>query len=114
MRLSTHFALPLAALLFVFLLIPRAALAGSADCPVEPKSNVPIASGDVYAGSNCTLNTAGDVDSFVFNANNGDIYHLTAGINTGSENICLALYNPSAVQIFSGCSSMVYPPYTHS
>jgi hypothetical protein len=106
-KMSSHFALPLAALLFVFLLVPRAAMAGSADCPTEPKSNVPIASGDVYAGTNCTLNTTGDVDSFVFNADAGDIYQLSAGINTGSEILCMTLYDPSATQIFYGCNN--YP-----
>jgi hypothetical protein len=107
MRSSTKFALPLAALLFVLLLVPQAALAGSANCPVEPATNVPIASGDVYAGSNCTLNTTGDVDSFVFKANSGDTWQLVAGINGGvytDPDICLTLFDPNAKQVFSGCS----------
>jgi hypothetical protein len=114
MKISRKFLLPLAALLFAFALAPQAAMAGAADCPTEPKSNVAIASGDVYAGTNCTLNTTGDVDSFVFSANSGDIYQITAGINTGSVNICLALYDPSFAKIFSGCSNIGYPGEKYS
>jgi hypothetical protein len=106
MKLTRNFVLPLAALFFGLLLIPRSALAGTADCPSEPKQNVPIASGDLFAGTNCTLNTPGDVDSFVFSANSGDVYSFFAGINTGSQNMCLTLYNPSAAQIFSGCTNL--------
>lgn len=115
MKALCKFLLPLAALLFLFALAPQAAMAGSADCPVEPKSNVPIASGDVYGGANCILSTTGDVDSFVFTANAGDIYQLTAGgLSTNTQNICLALYDPSFAEIFSGCSAIGYPSYRNS
>jgi len=109
MPVSIKFALPLAALFFGLLLVPRAALAQVANCPVEPKSNVPIADGEVFIGTNCTLKTSGDVDSFVFNANNGDTYQLALAINGAAPtNICLTLYSPSAVQIFSGCTTVGY------
>ena len=101
MRVPTNFALSLAALLFGFLLVPRAALAQAhvADCPSEPQQNYPIASGDAFAGSNCTLYTPGDVDSFVFNANDGDTYQLALGYQGGATNVCLTLYNPNSVII---------------
>jgi hypothetical protein len=101
MRLSTNFALPVAAVLFGLLLVPRAALAQAhiADCPQEPQTNVTIASGDVYSGSNCTLYTPGDVDGFVFSANNGDTYQLVLGYQGGPTNVCLTLYNPDSVVI---------------
>jgi hypothetical protein len=107
MRVSIHFALPVAAALFGLLLIPRPALAGTANCPTEPATNVPITSGDVYAGPNCVLNTPGDVDSFRFNANNGDTYQLVAAMASGAypQNICLQLLDPNAKSIFSGCSN---------
>lgn len=102
------FVLPLAALFFGLLLVPRASAAGVADCPTEPKQSVPIASGDVFAGANCTLNTTGDVDSFVFSGNSGDIWHfLVSGNNVGDNgiNICLALYGPSATLVYSQCGN---------
>src|ERR1035438_885224 len=99
MRVSTKFALPLATLLFGFLLVPRAALAGIVNCPKEPATNVPIASGVVYAGNNCVLNTPGDVDSFVFSANAGDTYQTTLGYQGGDTNVCLTLYDPQLVKI---------------
>src|ERR1022692_3019892 len=107
MRVSTNFALPLSAVLFGLLLVPRAALAQTADCPIEPASNVPLGDGGVLAGTNCTLYTDGDVDSFVFNGTNGDTYQLAVAINGAAQfgpNFCLTLYDPSAKQIFSGCS----------
>jgi hypothetical protein len=88
------------------LLTPHASLAASANCPVEPKTGVPIASGDVYAGTNCTINTPADVDSFVFNANSGDEWQIVVGFSSGTQNVCLSLYNPSAVEVFSGCSGI--------
>jgi hypothetical protein len=114
MRVSTKFALPLAASLLGFLLVPRAAMAQVANCPPEPATNVPIASGDVYAGSNCTLNTPGDVDSFVFKGNSGDIWQAVVGINSGNTNVCLTLYDPTLKQIFSGCSSIGSPYWRYS
>jgi hypothetical protein len=117
MRVSTHFTLPLASLLLGLLLVPPAALARTTDCPVEPASGTAIATGDAFAGPNCTIYNNGDIDSFVFSANNEDTYRLAVGINgaaTAPANICLTLYNPSAVQIFSGCTSIGYPNYQYS
>lgn len=115
MRASRTFLLPLAALFFVFALLPQSAMAGAANCPAEPKSNVPIASGDVYGGTNCVLTTTGDVDSFVFSATAGNIYQLTlGGLSTNTQNICLALYDPSFAEIFTKCSSIGYPNYVNS
>ncbi len=115
MRVSTNFTLPLATLLFGLLLVPSAALAGTTDCPVEPASGTAIATGDAFAGPNCTIYNNGDIDSFVFNANNGDTYQLAVGVNSfAPANICLTLYNPSAVQIFSGCTNIGYPYYQYS
>jgi hypothetical protein len=117
MRVSTNFTLPLATLLLGLLLVPPAALAGTTDCPVEPASGTAFATGDAFAGPNCTIYNNGDVDSFVFNANNGDIYQLAVGINSvaaAATNICLTLYNPSAVQIYSGCTSINWPNYQNS
>src|ERR1039457_6849830 len=91
MRVSTNFALPLATLLFGFLLVPRAALADTyANCPTEPASNVSIALGETFAGSNCNLYTDGDVDSFVFTGTTGETYRLAVAINGAAPtNICL-------------------------
>jgi len=88
--------------------VPRARAVGVADCPVEPKQGVPIASGDVFAGANCTLNLTTDIDSFVFTANSGDIWHFLVASNGDGAygvDICLTLYNPSAAKVFSGCSN---------
>jgi hypothetical protein len=107
MRVSTNFALPLSAVLFGLLLIPRAALAQVNNCPPEPASNVPLADGGIFTGANCTLLTDGDVDSFVFNGTSGDTYQLAVAINGAAQygpNFCLTLYDTSAKQIFSGCS----------
>jgi len=108
MRVSTNFALPLSAALFALLLVPRAALAQAtvANCPVEPTQGVPIASGDVYSGANCTLYNPGDVDGFVFSANGGDTYQLTLGYQGGATQVCLTLYDPnSAIIIPETCTS---------
>jgi hypothetical protein len=106
--LSSNFALPLAALLFVFLLVPQAALAQSENCPPEPVPDTPIATGDTFIGSNCTLYTVGDVDSFVFSANKGDVWQLTLGYNsTADASICLALYAPTGgAAIYYGCTEL--------
>jgi len=108
-RVPAKVSLPLALLFFGLLLVPQSAVAVTMDCPVEPKQGVPIASGYVYAGPNCTLYTTADVDSFVLAANSGDVYRFTVGINTdpGMGNICLILYSPSALLIFSACSNVV-------
>jgi hypothetical protein len=95
----------LAAMLLIpmFLIVPQAALAQAhvANCPTEPQQNYPIASGDAFAGSNCILNTPGDVDSFVFSANAGDTYQLALGYQGGGTNVCLTLYDPNSVKIIS-------------
>jgi hypothetical protein len=108
MRVSNKFAVTLAAVVLGLLLVPYAVLAQVNNCPVEPAVNVPIADGGIFTGTNCTLYTAGDVDSFVFNANTGETYQLAVAINGGAQfgpDFCLTLYDPSANQIFSGCSS---------
>ncbi len=105
MRLSTNSALALSAVLFGLLLVPGAAWAGTADCPIEPASNVPLADGEVLIGANCTLHTAGDVDSFVFTGTNGDTYQLAVAITSGSSNICMTLRSPSSV-VYSSCSNI--------
>jgi hypothetical protein len=109
MRLSSNFALLLAALLFVLLLVPQAALAAVKNCPVEPVLNTPIATGDIIIGSNCTLYAVGDVDSFVFNANSGDIYQLALEIiGDTPTDICLTLYDPNLKLIGSWCTQIGY------
>ena len=116
MRVSTNFALPLATLLFGFLLVPRAALADTyANCPTEPASNVSIALGETFAGSNCNLYTDGDVDSFVFTGTTGETYRLAVAINGAAPtNICLTLYDPTFKSVFSGCTSVGFPNYQNS
>jgi hypothetical protein len=101
MRVSINFALPLAALLFGLLLVPQAALAQAhiANCPKEPVTGTPIASGDVYAGSQCELYAPGDVDSFVFNADAGDTWQIIVGYQ-GGYGTCMALHDPNGKEIF--------------
>ena len=110
MKLTRNFVLPLAALFFGLLLVPQAAMAATADCPVEPKSNVPIADGEVLTGSNCDLYTVGDVDSFVFDGTSGDTYQLAVAIDGAAPtNICLTLYAPgSSTSIYSGCTNVSF------
>lgn len=109
MKTSRRFVLSLTALLFAFALVPQSALAGTADCPIEPKQGVAIASGSVFEGPNCTLNLTTDVDSFVFSAKSGDVWHfLVSGNNVVHDGIdvCLTLYDPSAVKIINNqCSN---------
>jgi hypothetical protein len=113
MRVSTKFALALATLLFGFLFVPRDALAQtSSNCPVEPATNVPIALGEVFAGTNCNLNTDGDIDSFVFSGTSGDTYEIAAAINGASQDICLTLVNPSFIKVFNGCTSIFNGVYS--
>jgi uncharacterized repeat protein (TIGR03803 family) len=115
LRISTRFALTLATLLFGLLFVTPAALAQGQDCPPEPASNTPIDDGEVFAGPNCTLQSPGDVDSFIFAAYSGQTFHMAVAINgSAPTNICLTLYDPNAVQIFSGCSSVGYPRYQNS
>ena len=79
-------------------------------CPQEPKQNVPIGSGDTYTGSNCVLNTTGDVDSFIFTAAAGDTWSMDLGVGASpTTNICLTLYPPnSTTNIFSGCTNISF------
>ena len=94
--------------------MPSISLAAVNNSPKEPTSNVPIALGEVFAGTNCTLKTDGDVDSFVFNGSKGETYQIALAINdpsAASTDICLTLYSPSEVQIFSGCTVNDYPDY---
>jgi len=106
MRLPTNFALFLATLLFMLVLLPHPALAKVADCPKEPAQGVPIASGDTFVGANCTLYSASDVDSFTFKARSGDIWHLLLAQNEATQNICLTLYDPSSKSIYSQCTNI--------
>ncbi len=102
MRRSINFVLLLAALLFMLLLVPQAALAQSENCPAEPATDVPIATGDTFIGSNCTLYTPGDVDSFVFSAKNGDTWDLVLDAVNRVYDISLTLYDPNQKMIYSG------------
>ncbi len=64
---------------------------------------------------NCTLYSPADVDSFVFNGVNAQTFHLAVAINGAAPtNICLALYDPAFVKVFSACSSIGYPNYQYS
>jgi len=104
-----------AVLLFaLLLLLSSAALAQGTNCPPEPAPGTPIADGQIYIGSNCNLYSPGDVDSFTFDASSGQTYHLALGINVGSVNICMTLYDPGNTKIFSGCTSIGYPNYQNS
>ena len=103
----------LALTLAVCLLFPSAALAQGTNCPPEPAQDTPIADGEVYIGSNCTLQSPGDVDSFIFTASSGQTYHLALGINGSAPvNICLTLYDPNERNIFSGCTNVAYYVYS--
>jgi hypothetical protein len=91
----------------MLLLVPQAALAQAhiANCPKEPVTGTPIASGDVYAGSQCELYTPGDIDSFVFNANAGDTWQIIVGYQ-GGYGTCMVLFDPNEKQILpSTCTS---------
>jgi hypothetical protein len=106
-RILTKSGLGLAALFFALVLIPGSGWASVTNCPVEPKQDVPISSGETYFGANCVLNSASDVDSYTFNASAGDVWSMATAITTGGypNNICLQLYAPgSSTAQFSGCS----------
>jgi hypothetical protein len=106
MKASRKFLLPLTALFFGLLLVPKAALAagGATNCPPEPATDTAIASGELYAGTNCALHT-GDVDSFVFSANDGDTYQSILAYQGGANGSCMVLLDPNGKQIFPNTSS---------
>ena len=109
MRILTKSSLPLAALLFALVLMPTSGWAGGPEtqnCPKEPATNVSIVSGETYWGTNCVLNTTGDVDSFQFKASAGETWTMAAGLGPKPPtNINLFLYAPgSTTPIFSGGS----------
>ena len=116
MRLSKNSLLALATVTLGVLLLPWAAVAqSSANCPAEPTTNVPIALGEVFFGSNCTLSTDGDIDSFTFAGTSGDTYELATGVNGGSNNICLTIYDPNLKKVFGPtCTSIGFPNYVYS
>jgi hypothetical protein len=105
MRILNNFALPLATLLFGFLLVPQAALAGATNCPPEP-TRTTITDGEVFSGSNCIIHAIGDLDEFTFNGNSGETYQLAVALVAPySLNVCLKLYDPSQKQINLACTS---------
>lgn len=103
-----------ATLLFAIVLTSGTGWALVTNCPTEPAQNTPIVSGQTYSGSNCVLNTTGDVDSFQFTGSAGDIWRSVVGLGSSATNICMDLYNPSATRIFHGCTSLGYPNYIYS
>jgi hypothetical protein len=105
MRVSTKFALPLFGLLVLVSSPGWASM--TKNCPSEPAQNVPIVSGETYWGTNCVLNTTGDVDSFTFNALTGDTWSMAAGLGASPiSDICLTLYAPGSTgtYLFYGCT----------
>ena len=111
MRNLTMNSLLIAAPLFMVLMVPGAARAGTGpvvkDCPVEPAQGVAITSGETYYGTNCSLSTTGDADTFTFNAAAGDVWEMVAGLGPSpTTQVCLTLYSPGvpANQIFNACT----------
>jgi hypothetical protein len=97
----------LAALLFAVILLPSSSWAATTkNCPAEPAQHVPIVSGETYAGTNCVLNTTGDVDTYTFTAAAGDTWEIVLGLGASPKSdICLALYAPgSTTFLFGGCT----------
>lgn len=102
MKITRNFLLSLAALFFGLLLLPRAAQAQVENCPVEPESDVPIADGETFSGSNCVLNAIGDIDSFTFSADAGQTFQLALAMTGATNaNVCLELFGPG--------NSVIYP-----
>lgn len=115
MPVATRFTFTLTTILLGILLVAPAALAQGMNCPPEPASGTPIYDGETYIGANCTLQSPGDVDGFVFTGNNGETYHTVLAINgSATTNICLKLYDPNGSNIFSRCTSIGYPNYVYS
>ncbi len=97
----------LAALVLAVVLTPSSGWATTTkNCPVEPKQNVPIVSGETYWGTNCALYKTGDVDSFTFSGAIGDTWTVVLGPGANPPtNICLYLYAPgNTTPIFSLCN----------
>jgi hypothetical protein len=109
MRILNKFKFLLAAPLLALALVPKPAQASTTNnCPTEPAQNVTITSGETFYGTNCVLNTTGDVDSFQFSAASGSTYSVTAGLGPApTADVCLTLYAPGvpATVLFGGCSS---------
>ena len=105
---SIRFGAFQAVMLFaLLLLLPSTALAQGTNCPPEPVQNTPIYDGQIYIGTNCTLTSPGDVDSFIFDGSNGETYHFALAINGSAPvNICMTLYDPNEKKIFSGCTNV--------
>ena len=100
MKSLRKFVLPLAAVFFGLLLVPQSGLAQAVNCPTEPTQTT-INDGEVYAGPNCTLKSAGDNDSFVFSGNTGETYQLAIGLSGSfAANICLTVHDPSLKVIY--------------
>jgi len=80
-----------------------------ADCPVEPKQGVPIASGDVFAGRQLPPSiNYGYRFLCVYGKQRGHLAlsgRKATGAGAYGVDICLTLYNPSAAKVFSGCSN---------
>ena len=94
-------------LLFALLLLLSSAALAQTNCPTEPTSGTPIADGQTYIGSNCTLTSPGDVDGFVFSGTSGETYQIVLAINGAAPtNICFTLYDPNIKPIFSGCTGV--------
>ena len=102
MRITMGIRLLFAALFSLFVLHASSSWATTTtkNCPTEPTSNVSIASGVTYAGTNCVLHTADDVDSFVFSASDGDTYQTIVAYQGGTNGTCMALYDPNGNKVF--------------
>jgi hypothetical protein len=105
MRVQKRFGLMLAAVVFAVTLMPSMSWASTVkNCPQEPTSTT-IASGIDYAGTNCVLHTPGDIDSFVFGANNRDTYQIIVAYQGGFNGTCMKLFDPNGKLIFPNSSN---------
>jgi hypothetical protein len=98
MRISVNFNLPLAALLFAVVFTPNVSWAHTnKNCPTEPTQGVSIVSGLTYSGTNCRINSTGDLDEFVFTASAGDTWRVVVGLGASpTTNAVLSLYAPGS------------------
>jgi len=93
--------------LFVLGLIPGSLWAHtSLNCPTEP-GQASIVSGDTYAGLNCILNSATDMDTFTFNAGANDTWKMAVGATNAAypNNICMNLNDPNGKLVTWYCSN---------